>query len=81
MLDTNENGLTELVRGCRSQTGLSLAADFKSYPVNFGDQAFRKTFLKESPSQIVVNFAAHNYIRSEKDIFSMVKRCLYTLVN
>jgi FlaA1/EpsC-like NDP-sugar epimerase len=71
VVDTNENGLTELVRDCRSQAGLSLPADFKSYPVNFGDSVFRKIFLKEGPFHIVGNFAAHKHVRSEKDIYSI----------
>src|SRR5688572_16608529 len=33
--DINENGLTELVRDCRSSMDINLPANFKSYPVNF----------------------------------------------
>jgi NADPH:quinone reductase-like Zn-dependent oxidoreductase len=51
--DINENGLTELVRDCRSQKDISLPADFKSYPVNFGDPVFEKIFLTEGPFDIV----------------------------
>jgi FlaA1/EpsC-like NDP-sugar epimerase len=69
--DINENGLTELVRDCRSMPDRSLPADFKSYPVNFGDPVFRKIFLKEGPFDIVANFAAHKHVRSEKDVFSI----------
>ena len=68
--DINENGLTELVRDCRSGAG-TLPADFKSYPVNFGDAVFEKIFDSEGPFDIVANFAAHKHVRSEKDIFSI----------
>src|SRR5256885_660262 len=44
--DINENGLTELVRDCRSRRDLQLPKDFKSYPVNFGDPVFEKIFRK-----------------------------------
>jgi FlaA1/EpsC-like NDP-sugar epimerase len=71
VVDINENGLTELVRDCRSQEGISLPADFKSYPVNFGDPVFYKIFKKEGPFHIVANFAAHKHVRSEKDIYSI----------
>jgi FlaA1/EpsC-like NDP-sugar epimerase len=71
VVDINENGLTELVRDCRSMSDRSLPADFKSYPVNFGDPVFRKIFLKEGPFDIVANFAAHKHVRSEKDVFSI----------
>jgi FlaA1/EpsC-like NDP-sugar epimerase len=69
--DTNENGLTELVRDCRSRTEIALPADFKSYPVNFGDPVFNKIFMHEGPFDIVANFAAHKHVRSEKDAFSI----------
>ncbi|HYJ37564.1 MAG TPA: UDP-N-acetylglucosamine 4,6-dehydratase, partial [Chitinophagaceae bacterium] len=69
--DINENGLTELVRDCRSRNDLQLPAEFKSYPVNFGDRVFEKIFTKEGPFHIVANFAAHKHVRSEKDVFSI----------
>lgn len=69
--DINENGLTELVRDCRSRPDLQLPKDFKSYPVNFGDKVFEKIFKNEGPFDIVANFAAHKHVRSEKDIFSI----------
>ena len=69
--DINENGLTELVRDCRSSTEIQLPANFKSYPVNFGDPVFYKIFAQEQPFDIVANFAAHKHVRSEKDVFSV----------
>ena len=69
--DINENGLTELVRDCRSRSEIMLPKDFKSYPVNFGDAVFSKIFKQEAPFDIVANFAAHKHVRSEKDAFSI----------
>jgi FlaA1/EpsC-like NDP-sugar epimerase len=71
VVDINENGLTELVRDCRSSDTLGLPADFKTYPINFGDPVFAKIFSKEGPFDIVANFAAHKHVRSEKDAFSI----------
>ncbi|HEX6181586.1 MAG TPA: polysaccharide biosynthesis protein, partial [Chitinophagaceae bacterium] len=71
VVDTNENGLTELVRDCRSRNDLELPKDFKSYPVNFGDPVFEKIFDHEGPFDIIANFAAHKHVRSEKDIYSI----------
>jgi FlaA1/EpsC-like NDP-sugar epimerase len=71
VVDINENGLTELVRDCRSREDISLPRDFKSYPVNFGDRVFDKIFDQEGPFDIVANFAAHKHVRSEKDAFSI----------
>ncbi len=71
VVDNNENGLTELVRDCRSRIDISLPENFKSYPVNFGDKVFKKIFTNEAPFDIVANFAAHKHVRSEKDIYSI----------
>ena len=71
VIDINENGLTELVRDCRSRNDISLPQNFKTYPVNFGDLVFLKIFKAEGPFDIVANFAAHKHVRSEKDVFSI----------
>ena len=71
VIDINENGLTELVRDCRSRNDISLPKDFKTYPINFGDKVFEKIFKQEAPFDIVANFAAHKHVRSEKDAFSI----------
>ena len=79
VVDTNENGLTELVRDLRSATGYNLPSstgynlpdDFITYPVDFGSPVFEKLFRKHGPFNIVSNFAAHKHVRSEKDIFSI----------
>ncbi|MBT3384085.1 MAG: polysaccharide biosynthesis protein [Prolixibacteraceae bacterium] len=71
VVDINENGLTELVRDLRSSTEYNIPSDFITYPVNFSDQVFDKLFRQHSPFEIVVNFAAHKHVRSEKDIYSI----------
>src|SRR5690242_7279982 len=71
VVDINENGLTELVRDCRSRSDISLPLAFKSYPVDFGDKIFEKIFHNEGSFQIVANFAAHKHVRSEKDVYSI----------
>jgi len=71
VVDINENGLTELVRDCRSREDLRLPDDFKTYPISFSDKVFYKIFKKEGPFDIIANFAAHKHVRSEKDVFSI----------
>jgi FlaA1/EpsC-like NDP-sugar epimerase len=71
VVDINENGLTELVRDLRSTDGCYVPADFKTYPVNFGDRVFGKIIAQEGPFDIVANFAAHKHVRSEKDQYSI----------
>jgi len=71
VVDTNENGLTELTRDLRSTYKQYMPDDYKTYPMNFGDAVFRKMFVNEGPFHIVANFAAHKHVRSEKDHYSI----------
>lgn len=71
VIDTDENGLTELVRDVRSTEGLNVPNEFITYPVNFSDPVFTKIFKAHGPFEIVANFAAHKHVRSEKDEFSI----------
>ena len=71
VVDTNENGLTELTRTLRSEAQQYIPDTFLTYPMNFGDPVFEKMFLKQGPFDIVANFAAHKHVRSEKDNFSI----------
>lgn len=71
VVDTNENGLTELTRDLRSAAGQYIPEDYVTYPMNFGSPVFRKFFINERPFDIVANFAAHKHVRSEKDRYSI----------
>ncbi|TYB69469.1 NAD-dependent epimerase/dehydratase family protein [Bizionia saleffrena] len=71
VVDTNENGLTELTRQLRSDATMFVPEDYRTYPMNFGDLVFKKMFLAEGPFHIVANFAAHKHVRSEKDKYSI----------
>jgi FlaA1/EpsC-like NDP-sugar epimerase len=71
VIDTNENGLTELIRDLRSSNSYNLPDQLLTYPVSFSDKVFKKIFKSHGPFEIVANFAAHKHVRSEKDIFSI----------
>lgn len=71
VVDTNENGLTELVRDVRSTLDLYVPPVFVTYPISFNQPVFGKFFQKEGPFDIVANFAAHKHVRSEKDLISI----------
>ena len=71
VVDTNENGLTELTRDLRSTPNQFVPDDYITYPMSFGDPVFEKMFLTHSPFHIVANFAAHKHVRSEKDQYSI----------
>lgn len=71
VVDTNENGLTELTRDLRSAPDQFVPEEYITYPMSFGDPVFEKMFLSHGPFHIVANFAAHKHVRSEKDQFSI----------
>lgn len=71
VVDTNENGLTELTRTLRSDANGFVPEEYRTYPMSFGDPVFEKMFLAEGPFHIVANFAAHKHVRSEKDKYSI----------
>ena len=71
VVDTNENGLTELTRDLRSSTTLNVPEEYRTYPISFADPVFKKLFANDPPFEIVANFAAHKHVRSEKDHYSI----------
>ena len=71
VVDTSENGLTELTRDLRSTEGQYVPEAYTSYPVDFGSETFRRLLAAEGPFDIVAHFAAHKHVRSEKDRFSI----------
>jgi FlaA1/EpsC-like NDP-sugar epimerase len=71
IVDTNENGLTELVRMLRSDHNITMPSDFRTYPISLGSKVLAKLLKHEGQFDIVANFAAHKHVRSEKDMFSI----------
>ena len=70
IVDTNENGLTELTRDLRSSDSLDYGPEYITYPVNLLSDTFNKIFISNE-WHIVVNFSAHKHVRSEKDKISV----------
>ena len=71
VVDTNENGLTELTRTLRSDSNITVPESYLTYPMSFNSNVFYKMLKKHGPFDIVANFAAHKHVRSEKDSFSI----------
>jgi FlaA1/EpsC-like NDP-sugar epimerase len=71
VVDTNENGLTELTRDLRSGAGFNVPEEYLTYPMDFGTAVFEKMFRHHGGFDVVANFAAHKHVRSEKDRFSI----------
>lgn len=71
VVDTNENGLTELTRTLRSDVNIKVPNKYLTYPMSFSSEVFYKILRNHRPFDIVANFAAHKHVRSEKDAFSI----------
>jgi FlaA1/EpsC-like NDP-sugar epimerase len=71
IVDTNENGLTEIVRDIRSDASYTSLPQLFTYPIDFDSPVFYKLFKKQNGFDIVANFAAHKHVRSEKDEYSI----------
>ncbi len=71
IVDTNENGLTELIRDVRSNATYTNLPQLFTYPIDFDSAVFYKLFKRQNGFDIVANFAAHKHVRSEKDEFSI----------
>jgi len=71
VVDTNENGLTELTRTLRSDSKITVPESYLTYPMSFNSEVFYKMFESHGVFDIVANFAAHKHVRSEKDSFSI----------
>ena len=70
IVDTNENGLTELTRDLRSSNLLDYKPKYITYPVNLLSSTFDKIFWSDN-FDIIANFSAHKHVRSEKDKISV----------
>jgi FlaA1/EpsC-like NDP-sugar epimerase len=71
ILDINENGLAELVRDLRSR-GLA-SPDFRALPLDFGSPVVERLLRDSKPYDLVMNLAAVKHVRSEKDVYSVLK--------
>jgi FlaA1/EpsC-like NDP-sugar epimerase len=73
VIDHNENGLAELVRGLRSgQTPLNVA-ELLTLPFDYGSDTFRLWMQSQTQGyDYVLNFAALKHVRSEKDPYSIL---------
>ena len=71
--DIAENGLVELVRDFRSRPTPLVSGEMRLLPIDYGSAAMERFLMSETPYDLVLHFAAHKHVRSEKDIPSIVQ--------
>lgn len=72
LLDINENTLVEVVRDLRASR-LSLPDDFRSVSIDFGSPEFAACVRALGPYDAFINFSAMKHVRSERDVFSLMR--------
>lgn len=73
IVDTDENGLTELVRDLRSQGVVSHFTDLRTTPLDAGSPTMQRLLHDNDGYDLVLNFAAVKHVRSEKDVLSLLR--------
>ncbi|GAB6052559.1 UDP-N-acetylglucosamine 4,6-dehydratase [Magnetospira thiophila] len=72
LVDLSENNLVELVRDLRS-SARTLPEDLQTFAVAFGSDEFRHLLTALGPYDYLINFAALKHVRSERDVFSLMR--------
>ena len=71
-VDVSENNLVELVREIRSTAGY-ISGEFSTFVIDALSDDFDKFFISNLGYDYVFNFAALKHVRSEKDVFSLLR--------
>ena len=73
VIDLAENGLVELVRDFRSRPKPLVSGEFRLLPIDYGSAATERLLQSERTYDLVLHFAAHKHVRSEKDVPSVIQ--------
>mgnify|MGYP006092942003 CR=1 FL=1 len=80
VVDINENNLVELVRDIRSSAGY-INGDFRTFVIDCGSSLFKTFFKNEGPYDYVLNLSALKHVRSERDIYSLIRMISTNVLN
>jgi len=72
VVDISENNLVELVRDIRSTIGYA-EGDFRTFAIDMGSIEFDALVAAEAPYDYVLNLSALKHVRSEKDVFTLMR--------
>ncbi len=79
-IDINENNLVELVRDIRSSYGYT-KGEFKTFVIDAGSENFWNFLDKNNSYDYVLNLSALKHVRSESDIFSLLRMIEVNILN
>lgn len=73
LLDLDENGLVEIVRDLRSTERPFVPFELAALPIGLGSPECERYLRESAPFDYVVNLAAMKHVRSEKDVYSLMR--------
>ncbi len=79
VMDVSENNLAELVRSVRSRPE-PFSGTFSVEPLDYGSSLAARYLEEIAPFDLVLSFAALKHVRSERDVFSLLRMLDVNLV-
>lgn len=73
VVDLDENSLVELVRDLRSRDAVGHDTELRLTPLDFAGSIMRRLMREHAPYDLVLNFAAVKHVRSERDVYSLLR--------
>ena len=80
VVDLSENNLAELVRDLRSSLGY-IKGEFSTFVVDIGSVEFQLLLDSQQPYDYILNLSALKHVRSEKDVFSLLRMINVNIFN
>ncbi|MBI4954899.1 MAG: polysaccharide biosynthesis protein [Myxococcales bacterium] len=73
LVDLSENNLVEIVRELRSDPTIAMPEDFATLPIGLGSVECSRYFRESAPFDFILNLAAMKHVRSEKDVYCLIR--------
>lgn len=80
VVDISENNLVELVRDIRSSLGY-ISGEFKTFSLDIGSKIYDAFIEADGKYDYVLNLSALKHVRSEKDIFTLMRMIEVNILN
>lgn len=80
VVDISENNLVELVRDIRSSFGY-IDGDFQTFALDIGSREYDAFIAQDGQYDYVLNLSALKHVRSEKDVFTLMRMINVNIFN
>ena len=80
VVDISENNLVELVRDLRASIGY-IKGEFRTFALDIGSEEYDVFIQSDGKYDYVINLSALKHVRSEKDIFTLMRMIRVNILN